>query len=268
LQTRLRDRAFASLEPGAGQVEPELEAARARGVELPLVAVPVDAFWPAAPRGFEVKSLSEGETTSILCRTSSRPRKPRRSRVRMPPSSRGEERVWRAAVGGGRPPGPRGHGPDRQLKPPLCRASRGAGAKLILELNMRHALNKTLGLPPRKHAPTTWPSHRRRCSIKPTDPRWRATEPPGSVHGAVNRLVVGAALDMERQRSRRPSITADRTRGPTAGLQIPFPLRGRRHILTLPSERHGHCDQAVIRQTLGGRTWCMEAGLGCSHWPC
>jgi molecular chaperone HtpG len=39
-----------------------------------------------------------------------------------------------------------GHGPDRRLERLLSRAGRGAGAKPILELNMRHALVKALGL--------------------------------------------------------------------------------------------------------------------------
>ena len=38
-----------------------------------------------------------------------------------------------------------GQGPDRELERLLARQNRGAGAKPILELNMRHALVKALG---------------------------------------------------------------------------------------------------------------------------
>jgi molecular chaperone HtpG len=37
-----------------------------------------------------------------------------------------------------------GHGPDRELERLLARHNRGAGAKPILELNMRHAVVKAL----------------------------------------------------------------------------------------------------------------------------
>jgi molecular chaperone HtpG len=39
-----------------------------------------------------------------------------------------------------------GHGPDQQLERLLARTGRGGGGKPILELNMRHALVKALGL--------------------------------------------------------------------------------------------------------------------------
>ena len=39
-----------------------------------------------------------------------------------------------------------GHGPDRQLERLLSRTGRGAGGRPILELNMRHALVRALGL--------------------------------------------------------------------------------------------------------------------------
>ena len=47
----------------------KLEAARARGIEVLLLTDPVDAFWTAAPPGFEgkpLKSLSQGEVNLDL----------------------------------------------------------------------------------------------------------------------------------------------------------------------------------------------------------
>jgi molecular chaperone HtpG len=46
------------------KANPKLEAARARGIEVLLLTDPVDAFWTAAPLGYEgkpLKSLSQGE---------------------------------------------------------------------------------------------------------------------------------------------------------------------------------------------------------------
>src|SRR5579864_8407311 len=50
--------------PERVKANPKLEAARARGIEVLLLTDPVDAFWTAAPPGFEgkpLRSLSQGE---------------------------------------------------------------------------------------------------------------------------------------------------------------------------------------------------------------
>jgi len=141
------------------KANPKLEAARARGIEVLLLTDPVDAFWTAAPPGFEgkpLKSLSQGEVGFDLV--------PRLEQdADAGPASdldatvieavknalgdlvsdvRASQRLTDSAaclVAGG-------HGPDRQLERLLSRTGRGAGGKPILELNMRHALVKALGL--------------------------------------------------------------------------------------------------------------------------
>ncbi len=138
---------------------PKLEAARARGIEVLLLTDPVDAFWTAAPLGFEgkpLKSLSQGEVNLDLV-----PRLEQAAEAE-PASAidatviaavksalgeqvsevRASQRLTDSAaclVAGG-------HGPDRQLERLLSRSGRGAGAKPILEINMRHALVRALGL--------------------------------------------------------------------------------------------------------------------------
>src|SRR6202023_2412730 len=55
--------------PERVKANPKLEAARARGIEVLLLTDPVDAFWTAAPPGFEgkpLKSLSQGEVNFDL----------------------------------------------------------------------------------------------------------------------------------------------------------------------------------------------------------
>jgi molecular chaperone HtpG len=140
---------------------PKLEAARARGIEVLLLTDPVDAVWTAAPPGFEgkpLKSLSQGEVDFDLVQ-----RLDQEGGADVEPASdvdaaviaavksalgeqvsevRASRRLTDSAaclVAGG-------HGPDRQLERLLSRSGRGAGAKPILELNMRHALVKALGL--------------------------------------------------------------------------------------------------------------------------
>jgi molecular chaperone HtpG len=140
---------------------PKLEAARARGIEVLLLTDPVDAVWTAAPPGFEgkpLKSLSQGEVNFDLV-----PRLDQDAGADAEPASefdaaviaavksalgeqvsevRASQRLTDSAaclVAGG-------HGPDRQLERLLSRSGRGAGGKPILELNMRHALVKALGL--------------------------------------------------------------------------------------------------------------------------
>ena len=139
------------------KANPKLEAARARGVEVLLLTDPVDAFWTATPLGFNGKpfrSLSQGDVDFAL----------------LPPLEQGgdaeqgsgmaEETTTIAAVKdalGERVSDVRSSkrltdsaaclvaaslGFDRQLERMLASHNRGAGAKPILELNMRHPLLK------------------------------------------------------------------------------------------------------------------------------
>ena len=141
------------------KANPKLEAARARGVEVLLLTDPVDAFWTATPLGFKGKpfrSLSQGDVDFAL----------------LPPLEQGgdaeqgsgmaEETTTIAAVKdalGERVSDVRSSkrltdsaaclvaaslGFDRQLERMLASHNRGAGAKPILELNMRHPLLKIL----------------------------------------------------------------------------------------------------------------------------
>jgi molecular chaperone HtpG len=138
---------------------PKLEAARARGIEVLLLTDPVDAFWTAAPPGFEgkpLKSLSQGEVNFDLVprleqAADAEPASALDATVIAAVKStlgervsdvRASQRLTDSAaclVAGGL-------GPDRELERLLSRTGRGAGGKPILELNMRHALVKALGL--------------------------------------------------------------------------------------------------------------------------
>ncbi len=144
--------------PERVKANPKLEAARARGIEVLLLTDPVDAFWTAAPPGFEgkpLKSLSQGEVNfDLVPRLEESPDSAPASDtdagvIAAVKSALGErvadvrssQRLTDSAaclVAGG-------HGPDQQLERLLARSGRGAGAKPILELNMRHPLVKALG---------------------------------------------------------------------------------------------------------------------------
>jgi molecular chaperone HtpG len=133
---------------------PKLESASARGIEVLLLTDPVDAFWTSAPTDFggkPLKSLSQGDVDFgliPLIDESTQEKKDsgadeaatiavikdtlgdRVSDVRV------SQRLTASAsclVAGG-------FGPDRQLERLLAQQSRGAGAKPILEINMRHPL--------------------------------------------------------------------------------------------------------------------------------
>jgi molecular chaperone HtpG len=141
------------------KANPKLEAARARGIEVLLLTDPVDAFWTAGSLGFEgkpLKSLSQGEVNLDLV-----PRLEQAAEdaatsdtdaavVEAVKSALGEQvadvRVSQRLTDSAACLVASGHGPDRQLERLLSRAGRGAGTKPILELNMRHALVKALGL--------------------------------------------------------------------------------------------------------------------------
>jgi molecular chaperone HtpG len=138
---------------------PKLEAARARGIEVLLLTDPVDAFWTAAPLGFEGKpfrSLSQGDVDfELIPRTDP-------SDDAEPTPDEGEETTIVAAVKaalGERVADVRAskrltdsaaclvadsRGRDRELERLLARQSRGSGTKPILELNTRHPVLKML----------------------------------------------------------------------------------------------------------------------------
>jgi molecular chaperone HtpG len=138
---------------------PKLEAARARGIEVLLLTDPVDAFWTAAPLGFEGKpfrSLSQGDVDFALiplvdqnAGTETKPDADEETRIVAAVKSALGERVSDARasnrltdsaaclVAGSR-------GPDRELERLLARQNRGAGTKPILELNIRHPVVKML----------------------------------------------------------------------------------------------------------------------------
>ena len=140
---------------------PKLEAARARGIEVLLLTDPVDAFWTAASLDWDgkpLKSLSQGDVDFGLVPLIEPETKPDETgkaaiddatviaTVKLALGDRvsdvrASQRLTDSAaclVAGG-------SGPDRELERLLARHNRGAGAKPILELNMRHALVKALG---------------------------------------------------------------------------------------------------------------------------
>jgi molecular chaperone HtpG len=137
---------------------PKLEAARSRGIEVLLMTDPVDAFWTAPSLGHEgkpLKSLSQGEVNlDLVPRLDPQDDKEEPSAVddaavvaavkvalgERVADVRASQRLTDSAaclVASGQ-------GPDRQLDRLLSRQRRAAGAKPILELNMRHALVKAV----------------------------------------------------------------------------------------------------------------------------
>ncbi|HRD75647.1 MAG TPA: molecular chaperone HtpG, partial [Hyphomicrobiaceae bacterium] len=138
------------------KASPQLEAARARGVEVLLMADPVDSFWTALPIGFDGKplvSLSRGEidlsaiplvepektaasgdeqkiaALIAACKTSLGDRVS---------DVKASKRLVDSAACLVAPAG----GPDLELERILGRANRGVGVKPILEINPGHALAK------------------------------------------------------------------------------------------------------------------------------
>jgi len=137
---------------------PKLEAARARGIEVLLLADPVDSFWTALPLDFEgkpLKSLSQGEVDFSPVPLTDQETKPDEAEqaddativaaVKLALGERvsdvrASQRLTDSAaclVAGGK-------GPDRELERLLARHNRSPGTKPILELNMRHILVKAL----------------------------------------------------------------------------------------------------------------------------
>jgi molecular chaperone HtpG len=138
---------------------PKLEAARARGIEVLLLADPVDAFWTSMALAFEgkpLKSLSQGEIDfdKIPMLETASPPEAKATAV--------DDALIIAAVKaalGERVADVRasmrltdspaclvaaGAGLDRELERLLARQKRGTGAKPVLEINTRHQLVKSI----------------------------------------------------------------------------------------------------------------------------
>ncbi len=138
---------------------PKLEAARARGVEVLLLADHVDAFWTSMPQTFEdkpLRSLSQGDVDF-----SDIPLLDEKASAADVASSVDDAAITAAvkAVLGDRVSKVQasqrltdsaaclvaeGRGPDRTLERLLAMQDRGPGSKPILEINTRHALVKSI----------------------------------------------------------------------------------------------------------------------------
>jgi molecular chaperone HtpG len=139
------------------KANPKLEAARARGIEVLLLADPIDAFWTIMPADWEgkpLKSLSQGDVDFSqvpLVGTEAQPdetaeadkdvlKAVKESLGEQVSEVRASQRLTDSAAclvaaAGGR---------DRELERLLARQDRASGAKPVLELNMRHALVQAL----------------------------------------------------------------------------------------------------------------------------
>jgi molecular chaperone HtpG len=142
---------------------PKLEAARARGIEVLLLSDPVDAFWTMMPSDFDgkpLKSLSKGDVDFALVPLLDEGKK---DEPKSDGASETDEAAVIAAVKtalGERVSDVKAssrladspaclvaatHGPDLEIERLMARQNRGAGAKPILELNMKHPLVKAIG---------------------------------------------------------------------------------------------------------------------------
>jgi molecular chaperone HtpG len=141
------------------KANPKLEAARARGIEVLLLADPIDAFWTMMPGDYDgkpMKSLSQGDVDFSLvplvdkdaALPADAPEADKDVLTAVKDSLGGQVSEVRAsqrltdsaaclvASTGAR---------DRELERLLARQERGSGARPVLELNMRHDLVKALG---------------------------------------------------------------------------------------------------------------------------
>jgi molecular chaperone HtpG len=144
------------------KANPKLEAARARGIEVLLLTDPIDAFWTAMPLDFggkPLKSMSQGEVDFGLvpllddkapaADVESKSDVVDDAAVIAAVKAALGERVSEVRASQRLTDSPAclvagGRGPDRELERLLARQNRGAGAKPILELNMRHPLLRAL----------------------------------------------------------------------------------------------------------------------------
>jgi len=140
---------------------PKLEAARARGIEVLLLTDPIDAFWTMLPQEFDgrkLRSLSQGDvdfgSVPLLDDAGNEggeaPAADEEAGIlEAVRESLGDEvsdvRASRRLTDSAACLVASEQGRDRELERLLARASRGSGAKPILELNMRHGLVKAIG---------------------------------------------------------------------------------------------------------------------------
>jgi molecular chaperone HtpG len=139
------------------KANPKLEAAKARGIEVLLLADPIDAFWTIMPADWEgkpLKSLSQGDIdfglVPLLDKDSVSPESSEADKdvLKAVKDALGEQvsevrasqrltdsPACLVAATGAR---------DRELERLLARQERGSGAKPVLELNLRHALVQAL----------------------------------------------------------------------------------------------------------------------------
>src|SRR5436190_14496399 len=139
------------------KANPKLEAARAGGIEVVLLADPIDAFWTIMPSDHEgkpLKSLSQGDVdfglVPLLDKDAPTPDAAEADKDVLAAVKeqlgdqvsevRASQRLTDSAAclvaaAGGR---------DRELERLLARQERGVGAKPVLELNMRHEIVKAL----------------------------------------------------------------------------------------------------------------------------
>ena len=135
------------------KANPKLEAAKARGIEVLLLADPIDAFWTMMPGDWDgkpLKSLSQGDVDFNLVPLLDKDAPPTETSEadkgvleavkgalgEQVSDVRASQRLTDSAACLVAATGAR----DRELERLLARQERGSGAKPILELNMRHAL--------------------------------------------------------------------------------------------------------------------------------
>ena len=141
------------------QASPQLEAARARGVEVLLLTDPVDHFWSSAGNGFEgkpLRSLTQGDVDLSLVPLaepeSKDPKEPAtdsKGLVDGLKSALGDRvsdvRLSKRLVSSAVCLVASGRGPDLGLEKILSRQERGVGAKPVLEVNAEHPLVRRVG---------------------------------------------------------------------------------------------------------------------------
>jgi molecular chaperone HtpG len=135
------------------KASPQLEAAKERGVEVLLLADPVDAFWTTASPKFDgkaLKSLSQGDVdlSAIPLKESATPKvdppKDVGDLISSLKAALGEEvddvKVSQRLVSSPACLVANAHGPDRTLERLLQRQQRGLNVKPVLEINPGHPL--------------------------------------------------------------------------------------------------------------------------------
>jgi molecular chaperone HtpG len=141
------------------QASPQLEAARARGVEVLLLVDPVDHFWSSAAPGFDgkpMKSLTQGDVDLSLIalldtekKDEQRPSSDSKGLIEGMKAALSERisdvRVSKRLVSSAVCLVAAGRGPDLGLEKILSRQERGAGVKPVLEVNEEHPLVRRVG---------------------------------------------------------------------------------------------------------------------------